>query len=121
MSGDNTGGWGRRRLVEEVGKERRRRTRRRKREEEEQETRRGKRNKPIKSKKSFEKIRFTSKSACLSIANALLLQTNIITSLFLILLQNSYEDIDRKVGVVDFGTLCFKMNTRTSIVKWDGF
>ena len=34
-----------------------------------------------------------------------------------LLLQNSYEDIDRKVGVVDLGTLCFKMNTRTSIVK----
>ena len=42
-----------------------------------------------------------------------LLQTHIITSLFLILLQNSYEDIDRKVGVVGSGTLCFKMNTRT--------
>ena len=58
MSGDNTGGWGRKRLVEEVGKERRRITRRRKREEEQQETRRGKRNEPIKSKNSFRKVRF---------------------------------------------------------------
>ena len=47
--------------MEEVGKERRRRTRRRKREEEQQEMRRGKRNKPIKSKNSFRKIWFISK------------------------------------------------------------
>ena len=61
MSGDKTGGWGRKRLVEEVGKERRRRTRRTKREEEQQETRRGKRNEPIKSKNSSRKVRFASK------------------------------------------------------------
>ena len=61
MSGDKTGGLGRRRLVEDVGKERRRRTRRTKREEEQQETRRGKRNEPIKSKNSFRKVQFASK------------------------------------------------------------
>jgi hypothetical protein len=61
-SGVNTGGWGRRRPLEEVGKERRNRTRRRKSSGRKNTMKRQEeRGTNIKSENSFREIRFTSK------------------------------------------------------------